>query len=147
MIYTEVQGCKSSSLKKELIIATNHFLGQLNVTKKTKPLDIIISLTNSDADGFCDYNYDDKYPEIYIELDKSLSRNELLIALAHELVHAKQFLRKELKTKDGLNYWKGAIYSNMGFNTTTVPWEQEAYLKETTLFNNYDRQKKNFNII
>ena len=48
--------------------------------------------------------------------------------LAHEMVHAKQFLRKEL---DG-NLWKKRNYDNVKYDDQ--PWEKEANRLEERLY-------------
>ena len=52
-------------------------------------------------------------------------------ALAHEMVHAKQFLRGEL-TGEGGFAWKGRKAD--GYEYENQPWEKEAYRLERELF-------------
>lgn len=52
-------------------------------------------------------------------------------ALAHEMVHAKQFLRGEL-TGEGGFAWKGRKAD--GYDYENQPWEKEAYRLERELF-------------
>lgn len=52
-------------------------------------------------------------------------------ALAHEMVHAKQFLREELSA-EGVWKWKGRNADNYAY--TNQPWEKEAYKLEKELF-------------
>lgn len=52
--------------------------------------------------------------------------DEIVLNLAHELVHAKQFIRGELHPS--LNTWKRLDYTNVPYSRT--PWEKEAYLLE-----------------
>lgn len=52
-------------------------------------------------------------------------------ALAHEMVHAKQFLRGELNC-EGAWKWKGRMAD--GYAYTNQPWEKEAYRLERELF-------------
>lgn len=138
MIFVDVTGANSTRLKNKLISAAYFYLKELKVSSRTN-LDVIIRLTNTDVHGYCDYNYDDSDKEITIELNKQLSHNELLLALAHEMVHAKQYVKKELRTINGLNYWKGATFSQTKFVDNMVPWEQEAYFREKELFSSYGK--------
>ena len=54
---------------------------------------------------------------------------EMMVNLAHELVHAKQFIKGELHPS--LNRWKKLDYSNTAYSRQ--PWEKEAYLLEDKL--------------
>ena len=60
--------------------------------------------------------------------------SEKLMALnvAHELVHAKQFIKGQLKTRNNnQDYWMGRkCLSN---STNRQPWEKEAYSMEEQL--------------
>jgi len=136
MIFVDVKGANSTRLKNKLISAAYFYLKELKVNSRTN-LDVVIRLSSMGVDGYCDYNYDDSDKEITIELNKNQSHNELLLALAHEMVHAKQYVKKELRTINGLNYWKGATFSQTKFVDNMVPWEQEAYCRERELFNSY----------
>ena len=136
MIFVDVVGAKSTRLRNKLISAAYFYLKDLKVSNRFN-LDVVIRLTQSDVDGYCDYNYDESDKEITIELNKFLSDEELLLALAHEMVHAKQYVKKELRTVNGFNYWKGATFSQTKFVDNMVPWEREAYFREKELFNSY----------
>jgi len=61
--------------------------------------------------------------------DKIFSINEMVLNLAHELVHVKQFIRGELHPS--LNTWKKLDFSNVVYSRQ--PWEKEAYLLEDKL--------------
>ena len=61
--------------------------------------------------------------------NKTFTLKEIMLNLAHELVHAKQFVRGELHSN--LNKWKSLDYSNTAYSRQ--PWEKEAYLLEDEL--------------
>ena len=78
-----------------------------------------------DAMGYCSGDH----KSVEIELSKEYSFSDLMIALAHEMVHAKQFFRKELI--DG--YWyKGRNYWECRYEFQ--PWEKSAYMMEVKLY-------------
>ena len=92
------------------------------------------------AYAFCSVTGDlDKPREFEIEIDSSMvnTYEDMLIWLAHEMVHVKQFVRVELidwytggvqwKTKCLRGYTK---YEDM-------PWEKEAYRLEEKLYDEY----------
>lgn len=58
--------------------------------------------------------------------DKTFTLEEMMLNLAHELVHAKQFIKGELHPN--LNRWKSLDYSNIAYSRQ--PWEKEAFLLE-----------------
>ena len=65
--------------------------------------------------------------------DKTFTLDEMMLNLAHELVHAKQFIRGELHPS--LNTWKKSDYTNVPYSRT--PWEKEAYLLEDKLIEKF----------
>ena len=62
------------------------------------------------------------------------SFNEQILTLCHELVHAKQFIKKELSDRGEV--WKGVDMSLIR-GTKNMPWEQEAFELETKLYDKY----------
>jgi hypothetical protein len=65
--------------------------------------------------------------------ETKFSLDEMMLNLAHELVHAKQFIKGELHPN--LNRWKSLDYSNTVYSRQ--PWEKEAYLLEDKLLETY----------
>jgi hypothetical protein len=69
-------------------------------------------------------------------------------AIAHEMVHVKQYVLRELVDTDGPNvYWKGELYKDSSSATEdeaywNSPWEIEAYGRERGM--NYLRMKADF---
>ena len=94
---------------------------------------------------------DEEIPnEFEIRLDSSLNNIALLRALAHEMVHVKQYVYGELKDvslKTAL--WKGQKHVMNGHTYWDQPWEIEAYGREIGLVENFIRyrryQKKSWN--
>jgi hypothetical protein len=85
---------------------------------------------------FCGLCYGDRHTA-EIELAKNttekLTLEEMMVNLAHELVHAKQFFRGELHPN--LNRWKSLDYHNVAYSRQ--PWEKEAYKLEDQLFQQF----------
>ena len=66
---------------------------------------------------------------------ESLSREEKLKSIAHELVHALQYLTGNLKCHDGANStWMGRSYEYDPEEELTMPWEQEARMYEDVIY-------------
>ena len=90
------------------------------------------SLKN-EAQGLC---WGDKR-EGYVEIDiarrsegKDIDYDTIMQTLAHEMVHAKQYLRGELN--GWTNSWKGKKPRNYKYEN--APWEREAYKLEEKLY-------------
>lgn len=87
--------------------------------------------------GFCEWDDDNhRCREFTITLDKNLSRKQLLLALAHEMVHVKQYAKGELKDyiKVNKSKWKGKIIDPIEVDYWEHPWEIEAHGRETGLY-------------
>ena len=61
-----------------------------------------------------------------------LTIDEMMLTLAHELIHAKQFIKGELTSN---NTWKNT--SLLHLENSTRPWEKQAYLFEDLIFNTF----------
>ena len=85
-------------------------------------------MTNDSNYGYACHLDDDDYE---IEVKRSLRMREMLITLAHELVHIKQYVKGSLtQTSDiGIDYWDR-------------PSEIEAHGRETGLFIRWCEQEK-----
>jgi len=85
------------------------------------------------ADGTCEKISKKKF---VIELNDDLGVELRLITLAHEIVHIKQYLTKQLRTwhlKTGtIDVWEGKRFRNV--NYFQQPWETEALLLEEQLY-------------
>ena len=92
------------------------------------------------AYGYCHIVDDSlsKPREFMIELDTSMrhSFENILIWLAHEMVHLKQFVRKELwDYETGRVQWKSRTYGKVHYDDQ--PWEVEAYRLEGILYDQF----------
>lgn len=98
---------------------------------RMRTLEVTIKLkTPKGAMGYClegDTNRD-----FELEIDKTQPLRKLLETVAHEMVHVKQFARRELHpTKDD---WYGKTYDPKKVNYWDLPWEIEAHGRECGLF-------------
>lgn len=66
-----------------------------------------------------------------LEIDSKLPLRKLLTTVAHEMVHVKQYARKELKQDYN---WQGKTYSPEKVSYWDQPWEIEAHGREVGLF-------------
>ena len=98
---------------------------------RMKTLDITIKLTNPNgAMGYCLELDNNRTFEI--EADKKLRLRKLLETIAHEMVHVKQYARRELHPVN--ETWCGKTYNPKKVSYWDLPWEIEAHGRETGLF-------------
>jgi hypothetical protein len=94
-------------------------------------LDIEVKLTvPQGAMGYCLETDNNRTFEI--ELDRKLSLRKLMETLAHEMVHVKQYARREFHPAN--NAWLGKTYNPKKVSYWDLPWEIEAHGRETGLF-------------
>lgn len=101
---------------------------------KNKVIEINFTKKIDGAYGLCEGDTD--YAEItlakYCPIDgRKLGYLEIMKTLAHEMVHARQFLRGQLTCEGGFA-WKGK--KGEGWKYENQPWEKEAYKLEKELF-------------
>jgi hypothetical protein len=104
---------------------------------RMKTLDITIKLTKpKGAYGYC---LCEDIRTFEIEVDNTLKLRRLLETVAHEMVHVKQYARKELN--EYTSAWQGKLISS---NTEywDRPWEIEAHGREVGLFVRWAEQNK-----
>lgn len=78
-----------------------------------------------------------------IRIDANSARNTTLITLAHEMVHVKQFARKELVELkyNTLFRWYGELYGDE-VHYYEQPWEIEAHGREYGLYYMWKQSKR-----
>lgn len=108
----------------------------LGLSRLRKPHIVVKFVNDSDLLGFC--VGDTSSVEITIcktcpITKRKLGFCEMMMTLAHEMVHAKQFLRGEL-ISEGQWSWKGKAANNYRYEN--MPWEREAYRLEKSLYLN-----------
>ena len=71
---------------------------------------------------------------IGMSIDTALDIERLIIALAHEMVHVKQYARGQITHGKNLNsrFWMGKKFKGHYYD---LPWEVEAFSKERVLAN------------
>tara|TARA_R110000851_G_scaffold13304_1_gene45499 strand:+ start:2595 stop:3029 length:435 start_codon:yes stop_codon:yes gene_type:complete len=94
-------------------------------------LDIEVKLTAPQgAMGYCLETDNNRTFEI--ELDRKLTLRKLMETLAHEMVHVKQYARREFHPS--YNMWRGKTYNPEKVSYWDLPWEIEAHGREVGLF-------------
>jgi hypothetical protein len=132
----------NKELKNNIIDAAYFFAGKLIHSKSLNLIGVNVELADigsvKEFHGFTDqvgpYDYT-------IVLNRSLGKKNLLTTLAHEMVHVKQMVKKELRhNKNGDLYWKKTLYENHENTLLDSPWELEAYDLEEQLYESYIKE-------
>ena len=131
MNFVEVNG--GNKVQREICHkVVGHMITKL--LPRFRTLDITVNLVNikSDAIGFC--MMQDTNRQFEIELDKKIGIKDLVQALCHEMVHVKQYARKEMNDGivNGVAKWKTKTIPE-DTNYWDLPWEKEAYRMEKKL--------------
>ena len=109
-----------SALQAQALMAIQFFCKELGISRLRTTLHVKfhhkLFVDNSHSEGLCE-SLD---PRTFI-LDIALYGN-WMSTLAHELVHVKQFAKKELDV--ALQYWKGKDHRDTKY--WDQPWEKEA---------------------
>lgn len=140
----KVYGCKNTALKKDIISAT-HFYAKELLSPQMLPhvsLTIRFSETIEELGSCCVTFTNDWYKprEFDIVLKNKKSKRILLITLAHEMVHLRQFAKGELA--NGLTRWKGESVDSDHVEYSMLPWEIEAASLEYILYALYKEHIK-----
>tara|TARA_B100000575_G_C22530722_1_gene342146 strand:+ start:71 stop:499 length:429 start_codon:yes stop_codon:yes gene_type:complete len=136
MVRVNVYGriAKKEKVKKYSELALSDLMPRL---RRNVDIDIYI-VTECDEKNYA-LCWGDKN-EVEIELarksgSKKFTHDEMMLNLAHELVHAKQFIKGELHPT--LHKWKKFKKDYAKTPYFKQPWEKEAYLIEDKIFNKH----------
>jgi hypothetical protein len=95
--------------------------------------------------GYCDWNdTNDRARDFTITVDPNLGKRNMLLVLAHEMVHVKQYAKGEMKDYVRLNRvkWKGEIFDDDEVDYWDTPWEIEAHGREKGLYYKFLQYKR-----
>ena len=130
--------------------ATSFFAELLMSQRLIKNLTIKVKyIKDKQPRGLCVWMDNNIRPkEFEIELSNKFGRRSLLISLAHEMVHVKQYTKGELIDLLSAKYSSYSKFRNINYNTDEVeyfdqPWEIEAYGRELGLYERYITHLKN----
>ena len=146
MLILAVTGTKggklSNGLTNKLEQAAYFYAKQLKMSDADTFIEIKVPRKRGFIDGciggLCgasDEEHDAGYEYMHIEIDlANIKFGDMLRNLAHEMVHAKQYIKGELDLD--VQSWKGIRFQSKLGNDYDVnaPWEKEAYRKETILY-------------
>jgi len=96
--------------------------------KKNLNIEVKLKDLKGDAYGYC---LAETYNDFELEIHKGMRLRRLLETVAHEMVHVKQYARKELVNDHD---WLGKTYNPKKVSYWDLPWEIEAHGREVGLF-------------
>ena len=150
MALIKIYGDPKKIDKKEVKEAASFFCDHL-MNRLSKNISVVIKLKRnlykkSKCFGFAMYTDDDaknhNHREFEIEVDSGLGRIFLLRTLAHELVHVKQYARKELIDANcSYQKWNKILYNEKIVGYSNLPWEEEARLLEKQLYQIWNEKR------
>ena len=98
---------------------------------RMRTLDISVKLCKpKGALGYCLEG--DTKREFELEIDKTQPMRKMLETIAHEMVHVKQFARREMHPEK--DEWYGKTYNPKKISYWDLRWEVEAHGREVGLF-------------
>lgn len=102
-------------------------------------LDVTVHLCKpKGAMGYCLELDDNRTFEL--EIDRTRPLRQLLETVAHEMVHVKQYARRQLHPNR--ESWLGKTYNPKKLSYWDLPWEIEAHGREVGLFVRYCEENK-----
>lgn len=97
------------------------------------------------VNALCQWEDDNhKCRSFIVILNKKMNKKTTLIALAHEMVHIKQYARGELKDylRNNNVKWRGKVFCLDKVEYWSSPWEKEAYKKDKLLYEKFKQRNK-----
>lgn len=133
---------KPSKVKLKLCKDALQFYGARLLGKRLNDrVNITLDFTDKDLSpnyyGFCDWEFENhRSRDFILTIDPSLGKRNMLLVLAHEMVHVKQYAKGELKDyiKAKRVRWHGEVYQNNEIDYWEQPWEIEAHGREKGLY-------------
>ena len=95
-----------------------------------RTLDIYVEFSKIDAYGYC-MEEDEKGRVFTLTLQKGMGLFDLVSTICHEMIHLKQYAKRELRNVNGKTMWKSKDHTNTLYDD--APWEKEAYKLEGKL--------------
>ena len=101
--------------------------------------------SNDNHIAFCAWEFENDHSrDFIISVNQDLNKRSMLMALAHEMVHLKQYAKGELKdyVKANKCKWLGEQYDSDELDYWDHPWEIEAYGRERGLYVKFKEHMK-----
>jgi len=139
-----ITGC-DNRIREKIRLASEWYLKHLLQKRTREKLKIYIHLkrglaTTEKVDAECIWNEDIETPRpknFIIHIDDKLTLRQKLLALAHEMVHLKQWATGEMYEyvrKPHLYRWRGNTIDTRKKHYYELPWEVESHGRELGMF-------------
>ena len=133
---------KPSKLSVKLCKTALEFYGKKLLGNLSNNIGITVEFNDFSLDGkyigYCEIDeIDDRPRSFIISIEKTLNKKQMLTALAHEMVHVKQYARGNLKDyvkSPHKSKWNDEILDCNSIDYWDYPWEIEAYGREKGLY-------------
>jgi hypothetical protein len=123
--------------KQAIRFYCRHLLGDNLYHRISITLEFDPSLSKTNEYAYCDWEFENhKSRDFIITVDPALGKRNMLLALAHEMVHVKQYAKGELKdyVRTSKSKWKGEVIDANELDYWDHPWEIEAHGREKGLY-------------
>lgn len=123
-----------------------YLLGNRLAKNVTLNISLSKTLFQDGTVGECDFIDSNIHPRHFtIKIAVKQSVKQLLLTLAHEMVHVKQFAKDEMfdYAQEHLTRWKKRIINLKKTPHAELPWEQEAWNLQGHVFSAYCLSQKN----
>ena len=108
-------------------------IGKLMPRMRTLDIEVQLKNLTGDAVGFCMMEENNR--QFTIEADRKLGIKELVTTICHEMIHVKQYARKEMDDWNGVGLarWKGKTFNAANTNYYNLPWEKSCIVFKTNM--------------
>lgn len=132
-----VHGLPPGLNRHEFVSAAKFYARSLMSDRLVKNLTVTITFEKTRDDGSCLAEDFERPRDFIINLNNKHKSRKALIALAHEMVHVKQYATGELRDyvkSTSLNRWQGKMIDDSKISYWDRPWEIEAFGREFGLY-------------
>ena len=147
-----ITNCSNPLLRQEARNALNFWAEKLLGSRMSKNISVTIRFKDSILKKekiFADMGLrltGQRRPRSFdIRIESSLGRKRVLMALAHEFTHIKQYARGELRDAKDKTRWMNQTFDNASTDYYDCPWEIEALGREVGLYIQWLRFKRDMN--
>lgn len=141
-MFIKIVGKPKRNLEIPMIKKAALFFGEYLMGKRlANNINLVIEFKkfgkNNNDYAYCDWTYDNhRSRDFTVTIHSNLSKQDTIAALAHEMVHVKQYAKGEMKDifhPVKMVKWQGVKYDADELDYWDQPWEIEAYGREKGL--------------
>lgn len=133
----------NGKVPKLQLSAINYYADILFTPTKKQKLELTVKYPKLNVYGLVyidSYDLKGKPDSFVVEIDRSLSTEEKLKTLAHELVHVKQYSCGYLN--ESMTRWRGKKVNLSELDYENIPWEIEAEFYGLNLYESFIHNNK-----